>query len=216
MSQNFFRELEAAREVLSGRSQQERDKHHALGMITLNELQTFVLSCVWKDTEKTRQLMRYIDLRAVDAAKKMKVSEHTVRSARSQASSRLFYIFGEKVFEGIICGDMKICFRTRIIIHAINDGYTQVENYIPDVIRRELDVIPEIGDIPFESKQFERELNFIKNYSIISMMKEFNTLDKNKLRYLYGILRQPLFDFKENRPVNEEKLNILKMLYQKS
>jgi len=47
-------------------------------------------------------------------------------------------------------------------------------------------------------------------------MKEFNSLDKDKLRYLYGILRQPLFDFKEKRPVNEEKLNILKMLYQKS
>lgn len=216
MSQNFFSQMESTRELLSGRSQEEQDKRHEIGMKTLNALTSFVYSCAWKDTEKTRLLIQNIRLRAVDAARQMNVSEHTVRSARSQASSRLFYIFGQNVFEGIICGDSAVCIRTMTIIHAVSDGYTQPENFIPDKIRRELDTISETDDTPFDLSQMQKEISFIKQYSTISMMKDFEKLDKNKLRFIYGILRQDLFDSKGVKPVNEQKLKLLRIIFQRN
>lgn len=216
MSQNFFSQMENTRKLLSGRLPEEQDNRHEIGTKTLNALTAFVYSCVWKDTEKTRLLIQNIHLRAVDAAKQMKVSEHTVRSARSQASRRLFYIFGSNVFEGIICGDKVICSRTMTIIRAMSDGYTQVENYIPDKIRRELDTIPEIDDMQFDTRQMQEEIKFIKDYSTISMMKDFQSLDKNKLRFIYGILRQDLFDPKEVRPIDERKLKLFRMIFKKN
>ncbi len=215
MSHNFFSQMKITRELLLSRLPEEQDKRHEIGTKTLNALTGFVYSCVWKDTEKTRLLIQNIHLRAADAASRMKVSEHTVRSARSQASSRLFYIFGHKVFEGIICGDKVICNRTMTIIRAMYDGYTQVENYIPDKIMRELDKIPEIDDLQFDPVQMQEEISFIKHYNTISMMKDFERLDKNKLRFIYGILRQDLFDSKEVRPIDERKLKLLRMIFKK-
>ncbi|MCM1316449.1 MAG: hypothetical protein NC244_13895 [Alistipes senegalensis] len=65
-------------------------------------------------------------MRAVDAAKYQGISPNTIRGARSKASKRLYDIFGNDVFEGITCGDEKICNRTVALARVLQRDTTEL------------------------------------------------------------------------------------------
>ena len=87
MSQNFFSCLFETEQRLKDKLPEARSENHDLSLKTIGVLKQFVNSCKWNDTEKTRLMIRNIHRRAVDTAKICNVSPHTVRSARSQAST---------------------------------------------------------------------------------------------------------------------------------
>lgn len=206
MSQNFFNSLNEAEQYVLNLPDEEQNADYLRSVKALSLLKGYVFSCAWCNTEKTRLLMRNIRKKAVDVAEITGVSANTVRSARSQASKKLFSIFGSDVFDGIKFGDKKVCNRTITIVRVLNEGYSDVENYIPDIILRELEKTPAVLDEQYDFPELKCEVEFIRRYSLISMMKNFNSLDMKKLRYLFGVLNADLI---ENNTVNIQKLRIL-------
>lgn len=206
MSQNFFGKIEETENLIRSESDEEREQYGLYRLMALREMKTAVMSCAWCDTEKTRQMMRYINMRAVDSAKYQGISPHTVRSARSKASKRMYDIFGDDVFEGIISGDKSICDRTVVLARVLTKGYDRVENFIPDTVIRSIESKGCCSGNHYELSEVQEELKFFKFYNQIMMKERFEKLDTDKLAYIFGILKQSLISHDD---VNIDKLRLL-------
>lgn len=209
MSQNFFDRLSQTEQLLKDELPEARSENYDLSLKTIGLLRQFVFSCAWNDTEKTRQMMRNIHRRAVDAAEICKVSPHTVRSARSQASKKLFQMFGEDVFEKIIVGDKETCRKTMVLISAINQGYDRVENYMPDFLLRKLEAQQSGTDAEINFSELGDVITFLGRFDLIAMQKQLEKLDQNKQMYVFQILKSDLVSDKGEQYVNLTKLSIL-------
>lgn len=209
MSRNFFGRLIETQQLILAESSEEREQYSKFRLTALQELKSAVYSCIWCDTEKTRQMMRYIERRSVDVAKLSGVSPNTVRSARSKASKRLYNIFGENVFDGIICGDESICKRTIVLSKALRNGYDRIENFIPDTILRNIENrITCNYEKEYELSEMTEEIKFLKDYNQITMKSRFDSLDSDKLSYLLNLLKPCLLNGEE-LSANMQKLRIL-------
>lgn len=209
MSQNFFGRLAETERFISAESPEERERYGKFRMTAFREMKSAVYSCIWCDTEKTRQMMRCIDIKSVDAAKLSGISPNTVRSARSKASQRLYRIFGDDVFDGIICGDERICKRTITIAMALTKGYDRIENFVPDLVLRHIEERSCCSEKQYDLSEITSELKFLKSYNQILMKSRLNALDPDKLAYIFGMLKPSLLTGGEVPSVNMQKLRIL-------
>lgn len=206
MSQNFFSQITETENMILAESQEEREQYGKFRLTALREMKTAVMSCAWCDTEKTRQMMRYINMRAVDSAKYQGVSPHTVRSARSKASKRMYDIFGDDVFEGIISGDKSICDRTVVLARVLIKGYDRVENFIPDTVIRSIESKGCCSGNHYELSEIKEELKFFKFYNQIMMKEWLDRLDADKLAYIFSLFKENLIS---DNAVNMDKLRLL-------
>ena len=205
MSQNFFNQIAETESLILSETDEER-KQYGYRLTALREMKTAVMSCAWCDTEKTRQMVRYINMRAVDAAKYQDISPNTVRGARSKASKRLYDIFGDDVFEGIISGSKRICDRTIVLARVLTKGYDRVENFIPDTVIRSIENKGCCSENQYEFSEIKEELEFFKSYNQITMKENFCRLDADKLTYIFSVLKQNLIS---DNAVNMDKLRLL-------
>ena len=212
MSQNFFSCLFETEQRLKNKLPEARSENHDLSLKTIGVLKQFVNSCKWNDTEKTRLMIRNIHRRAVDTAKICNVSPHTVRSARSQASKKLFRLFGEDVFNKIMNGDRELCNRTLALIYAISFGYDRVENYMPDVLLRKLESQQSSIDVKFAPEELSDVITFLGRFDLIAMQKQLEKLDQEKLMYVFEILKDDLLLDDGEQNVNMLKLSILNQI----
>lgn len=206
MSQNFFSRIEETENLILSETDKEREQYGLYRLTALREMKTAVMSCAWCDTEKTRQMMRYINMRAVDAAKYQGISQHTVRSARSKASKRMYCIFGDDVFEGIISGDKHICYRTVVLAKVLTKGYDRTESFIPDMVIRNIENKGCCSENQYEVADLKEELEFFKSYNQIIMKEWLDRLDADKLVYIFSVLKQSLIS---DNAVNMTKLRLL-------
>lgn len=206
MSQNFFGKIEETENLIRSESDEEREQYGLYRLMALREMKMAVMSCAWCDTEKTRQMMRYINMRAVDSAKYQGVSPHTVRSARSKASKRMYDIFGDDVFEGIISGDKSICDRTVVLARVLTKGYDRVENFIPDTVIRSIESKGCCSGNHYELSEIKEELKFFKYYNQIVMKERLDGLDTDKLAYIFSLFKENLIS---DNAVNMDKLRLL-------
>ncbi len=209
MSQNFFSQITETENMILAESQKEREQYGKFRLTALREMKAAVMSCVWCDTEKTRQMVRYMDMRAVDAAKYQGISPNTVRGSRSKASKRLYDIFGEDVFEGIISGNKSICDRTIVLARVLTKGYDRVENFIPDMVIRHIESKGCCSERQYEFSEIKEELKFFKFCNKIIMKEWLDRLDSNKLLYIFSILKPSLITYGEDASVNMQKLRFL-------
>lgn len=209
MSQNFFSQIAETENMILAESQEEQEQYGELRLTALREMKTAVISCAWCDTEKTRQMVRYMDMRAVDVAKYQGISPNTVRSARSKASQRLYRIFGDDVFEGIICGDEKICNRTITLARVLTKGYDRVDNFIPDTVIRHIESKGCCSENQYEFSEIREELRFFKFCNQIIMKEWLDRLDTDKLAYIFSILKQSLLTCGEDNTGHMQKLRFL-------
>lgn len=209
MSQNFFSQITETENMILAESQEEQEQYGLYRLTALREMKTAVMSCAWCDTEKTRQMVRYMDMRAVDAAKYQGISPNTIRGARSKASKRLYDIFGDDVFEGITCGDEKICNRTVALARVLTKGYDRVENFIPDIVIRSIENKGCCSENHYELSEIKEELKFFKCYNQIIMKERLDRLDFDKLAYIFSILKPSLLTYGEDTLVNMQKLRFL-------
>lgn len=206
MSQNFFSQIVETENLILSESDEEREQYGLYRLTALREMKTAVMSCAWCDTEKTRQMMRYIDMRAVDSAKYQGISPNTVRSARSKASKRLYGIFGDDVFEGIISGNRSICDRTVVLARVLTKGYDRIENFIPDTVIRTIESKGGFSENQYEISDLREEIKFFKSYNQIIMKEWLDRLDADKLIYIFSLLKQNLIS---DNAVNMDKLRLL-------
>lgn len=206
MSQNFFDKMTETENLIQSETDEEREQYGSLRLTALNEMKTAVMSCAWCDTEKTRQMMRCINMRAVDVEKYYDISQHTVRSARSKASKRLYSMFGDNVFEGIITGDKSICHRTITLSRALTRGYVRIENFIPDTVICSIERKGCCSENQYEFYEIKEEVEFLRYYNQIIMKNRLESLDSDKLIYIYNILKQNLIS---GDKVNMDKLRLL-------
>lgn len=169
MSQNFFDKMTETENFIQSETDEEREQYGSLRLTALNEMKTAVMSCAWCDTEKTRQMIRCINMRAVDVEKYYDISQHTVRSARSKASRRLYSMFGDNVFDGIITGDKSICRRTITLSRALTKGYFRIENFIPDTVIRSIERKGCCSENQYQANELREELCFLRYYNQIIM-----------------------------------------------
>lgn len=209
MPQNFFGRLTETERFISAESPEEREQYGKLRLTALGEMKSAVYSCKWCDTEKTRQMMRYIDIKSVEAANLSGISPNTVRSARSKASQRLYRIFGDDVFDGIICGDERICGRIITTARALTKGYDRIENFIPDLVLRYIEERCCYNENQYELSEITLELKYLRQYNQILMKSRLNALDPDKLAYIFGMLKPSLLTGGEDASVNMQKLRIL-------
>lgn len=209
MSQNFFSKITETENMILAESQEECEQYGLYRLTALREMKTAVMSCAWCDTEKTRQMVRYINMRAVDAAKYQGISPNTVRGARSKASRRLYDIFGDDVFEGIISGDKSICERTIALARVLTKGYDRVENFIPDMVIRHIESKGCCSENQYELSEIKEELKFFKFCNKIIMKERLDRLDSDKLLYIFSILKPSLITYGEDTSVNMQKLRFL-------
>lgn len=205
----FFGRLAETERFMSSESSEDREKYGKLRFTALGAMKAAVHSCVWCDTEKTRQMMRYIDRKSVEAAKLSDISPNTVRSARSKASQRLYRIFGDDVFEGIICGDEKSCKRTITIAKALTKGYDRIENFVPDAVLHHVEERSCCNEKQYELSEIQSELTFLRSYNQIRMKNVMNALDTDKLAYIFSILKPSSLTYGEDVSVNMQKLRFL-------
>ena len=208
MSQNFFSQITETESLILSETDEER-KQYGYRLTALREMKTAVMSCAWCDTEKTRQMVRYMNMRAVDAAKYQGISPNTVRGARSKASRRLYDIFGDGVFEGIISGDKSICERTIALARVLTKGYDRVENFIPDMVIRHIERKGCCSERQYELSEIKEELKFFKFCNKIIMKERLDRLDSDKLLYIFSILKPSLITYGEDTSVNMQKLRFL-------
>lgn len=206
MSQNFFGKIEETENLILSESDEEREQYGKFRLTALREMKTAVMSCAWCDTEKTRQMVRYMNMRAVDAAKYQGISPNTVRGARSKASGRLYDIFGDDVFEGIISGNKRICDRTIVLARVLTKGYDRVENFIPDTVIRSIEDKGCCSENQYELSEIKEEIEFFKSYNQITMKEKLCRLDADKLAYIFSLLKQNLIS---DNAVNMDKLRLL-------
>lgn len=209
MSQNFFVCLSETEQILAEELSENRTENFDLRIKTIRALKGFVYSCAWSNTEKTRLLMRNIHRRAVDVAKMTGVSANTVRSSRSQASKKLFRIFGNDIFDGIVIGDKKVCQRTLILIRSVKEGFDRVETFLPEIILQKLEGMTGCCTFDYDLKDLTEEMAFFKHYNTVSMMRRFSCLNPDKLSFLFSILQSDLFGDTGDAFVNVQKLRVL-------
>ena len=212
MSQNFFDRLSQTEQLLKDELPKARSENYDLSLKTIGMLRQFVFSCAWSDTEKTRLMMRNIHRRAVDAAEICNVSPHTARSARTQASKKLFQMFGDNVFEKIIVGDKETCRKTMVLISAINQGYDRVENYMPDLLLRKLESQQSGTDAEINFSELGDVITFLGQFDLIAMQKQLEKLDQDKLMYVFEILKDDLVFTDSEHRVKFLKLYILRQI----
>ena len=209
MSQNFFSQITETENMILTESQEEQEHYGLYRLTALREMKTAVMSCAWCDTEKTRQMVRYMDIRAVDAAKYQGISPNTIRGARSKASRRLYDIFGDDVFEGIILGDKRVCSRSIVLSKVLTKGYDRIENFIPDMVICSIENKGCCSENQYEIADLKEELEFFKSYNQITMKERLNRLDFDKLSYIFSILKPNLLTYGEDTSVNMQKLRFL-------
>ncbi|MCM1506446.1 MAG: hypothetical protein NC177_04845 [Ruminococcus flavefaciens] len=206
MSQNFFDKMRETENLIQSETDEEREQYGSLRLTALNEMKTAVISCAWCDTEMTRQMIHYINMRAVDVEKYYDISQHTVRSARSKASRRLYSMFGDNVFDGIITGDKSICHRTITLSRALTKGYVRIENFVPNTVIRSIERKGCCSENQYQANELREELCFLRYYNQIVMKDQLESLDSDKLIYIYNILKQNLIS---DDKVNMDKLRLL-------
>ena len=209
MSQNFFGKIAETERLILSETDEEREQYSLYRLTALREMKTAVMSCAWCDTGKTRQMVRCMNMRAVDAAKYQGISPNTVRGARSKASKRLYNIFGDDVFEGITCGDEKICNRTVVLARVLTNGYDRVENFIPDMVIRHIESKGCCSERQYELSEIKEELKFFKFCNKIIMKEWLDRLDSDKLLYIFSMLKPSLITYGEDTSVNMQKLRFL-------
>lgn len=192
MSQNFFSNLAQVEYAISEETQEEREQYGELRLTALIEMKAVVYSCVWCDTKKTRQMMRYIDMKSVEVAKLSDISSSTVRSAK-----------------GIICGNENICKRTIVIAIALTEGYNRIENFVPDMVIRHIEDKGCCNKKKYKVSELREELDFLKAYNQIQMKSQLDALDSDKLAYIFSILKPSLLTGGDDSSVNMQKLRLL-------
>lgn len=134
--------------------------------------------------------MTVINLKDSQAAERLNISNNTVRSLRSVASSRLFDKLGSDCFDIIRFGDEKklslLCYKLRYLI----EGYDDVFTFIPRGIVDSAMLEPRESDKKYPFRDCKKELMFLARFDILDMIRTLETLDEDKLAFIIEILMQ--------------------------
>ena len=207
----FFRELMDTKNYfvscmsgseLSESEYSELQKRYQLCLL----LEGYVNSCRWCDTAKMHSMVYNINRPAPEVALESNVSSNTVRSVRSQASSKLYSIFSRDIFEQLKFGSKNDLEKVRINMTILLKGYISPEVFIPgELLNSMFKTLPTDESEKFSLKDCREVLSFLAHYDLIKMHEAFEALDKRKLRYIFELLSQCDKDLE----CNPAKLNAL-------
>ena len=154
-------------------------------------LEGYVSSCKWCDTAKIHYMIYNINRPAPEVALESNVSSNTVRSVRSQSSSKLYSIFSRDIFEQLKFGSNNDLEKVRIKMTILLKGYISPEVFIPGkILNCVFKTLPTDESEKFSLKDCREVLSFLAHYDLIKMHEAFEALDKRKLRYIFEILSQ--------------------------
>lgn len=214
MAETFFKQLINTERLLLSVDKSEESPYLPEALTVFQNLKTYVYSCKWSNTEKTRLMIRYIHKPSLEAGGLMGISKHTVRCVRSRASSRLLSMFGSDVFNIITGSDEKRLQELGTFILVQTQGYDHVNNFIPSPIREKLFIMPRTNDCSYCLDELEEELRFLIKYDAIAMLKAYQELNLDKLRFIFDALQEDYLQNEGESPLSSRKIGLLGVILQ--
>lgn len=179
-----------------------------------NEIKDFIYSGVWSKSVKTKEMLPLMNESAGLIANRLGLSKTNVLASRSQASEKLRKILGKNLSSNILSNDLAIYenFRYRMQC-AVAETLSNEEILFPEIIDR-LNAFD--TDKVFDLQECEKEIDFLSELSIPRVLYKLDTLDREKLDYILGVLHKPSHYKieKGSRVKNDAKYQVIgKILY---
>lgn len=214
MAETFFKQLINTERLLLSVDKAEESPYLPEALAVFQNLKTYVYSCKWNNTEKTRLMIRYIHKPSLEAGSLMGISKHTVRCVRSRASSRLLSIFGTDVFDIITGDDEGKLQRLNIFILVQIQGYDHIDNFIPSLIQEKLFATPRTSDCSYCLDELEEEIKFLIKYDAIAMLRSYQELNLDKLRFMFDVLQEEYLLNGGQKSFSSRKIELLSVILQ--
>lgn len=135
--------------------------------------------------------------------------EDTFRGQVSEASVRLYSIFGEDIFEGLLLDDEETSRNvsgTISILKFGGNGFSGLES------AQVVGYLSGHGTVKkFELEECGYEIKLLRKYCKRMVQRDLEKADMEKLCYLKSVLDQPLLD-KDTKCINSQKSELLRKI----
>jgi len=178
----------------------------------LNKLITYINSGNWTSSRNYKEFLHNLRYQAVQLAKMNGKSESSIRSQRSQISSKLTSIVGEDVFDIILYGTDIQRKDLDLKLDILIKGSINVSDLFFDEVAFMLADLNENSKYSLEA--CEDEICILARLSKFAVDNILNMADKKKLKSLYDILLEPdiIKDDFGKMIMNKKKITIIKQM----
>lgn len=149
---------------------------------------TYMMSCKWHNTERTKRLMTFITLKDSEIAERLNIENNTVRCHKSNYSAKLYEKLGDDCFT-IVCSSDERAKRNLIYkLRYLIDGYSDISSFVPSSVVDSIMLTPREGDQVYDFKDCIKEITFLARFSLIDMARSIDNLDEDKLAFIFEVL----------------------------
>lgn len=149
----------------------------------LQEILTFIRKGTWiSTTDGFNRVMDTLRYGIADAAEKYKCSENTIRVGLSKASAKVETLIGADVLPEILNGNVDLA-----MFHYKRNTKQLNNVLLLDAFETVANETAQPTDV-YNLNDCKAELGYMLQHSTARAQKQQETLDKNKLRYLYKLL----------------------------
>lgn len=154
-----------------------------------HEIYDFIFSGVWTKSEKIKSMLPIINEDALLIAKKQGITKTNVLATRSQASNKLRKILGKNIHEKLISRNKIEYQNFRINMQCAIVEVLSIDEIIP------LNFLSMINSCTNEKEykvsECSAELAFLASICIPSILDRLESLDRDKLDFIIGVLTKP-------------------------
>lgn len=193
MKGSFFREFfylknDVSEDIKNSKNGNIERRFSDNAVLCVKLIWTYMMSCKWHNTERTKKLMTYINMKDSVIAEKLKISSNTVRSHKSKYSAALYKRIGGDCFDIIYSGDERKLSLLIRKLRCLVDGYEDIHSFVPERIIDAVMLTPRESDKVYEINECKKEMMYLARFSMIDMARSFDNLDEDRLAFLLEAL----------------------------
>ena len=181
---SFFKELNRAYGNIVGVSNEKLRREALL------EIENFINSGVWWTGKKAKEFIDNYKLGEEEYARQLNRPYKSVVVTFSRASAMIRNYIGFDCINKIVTATSEKEIRDVIIKIKTAESTDVLERSVPSVIRDKFSYVKKEPDesVDYTMEDLEKEIEFLRRHSVVTILREQERLDSKKLEYIIGIL----------------------------
>ena len=171
----------------------------------LIQLNMLIQSGIWGTSKSTKDLLKYIDMKAPEAAKILGKSPNTIRAQRSQASDLLECLLGKDIIDKCISPDKEDIAEAIKRIESVKNMHLVDKFMVSDIV-----VPAEYPKKNYKLEDCSKEIEVLAELSNLHRERLLSEVNPKKMAYLFKVLGEPnILKEDDERTFNTNKAELL-------
>lgn len=181
---SFFKELDRAYGSIVGVSNEELRREALL------EIEKLIKSGVWWTGKKAKEFIDNYKLGEEEYARKLDRPFKSVVVTYSRASAMLRGYIGFDCIHKIVTSTSDKEIKDVIIKLKTAEATDILDRSVPDIIQDKFSYVRKEPDdsVDYSMEDLDKEIEFLRRHSVMTILREQESLDTKKLEYIIGVL----------------------------